>query len=257
MSLHNTLHTKLVFGRRVRVLVETLSGLVADDWRVLDVGCGDGQISAQIESRHDGVSVTGIDVLLRPERHIPVTQFDGKTIPYPDDSFDAVMFVDVLHHAEEPAALLAEAVRVSKRYVLLKDHLRTGFFGMWTLRFMDWFGNAHHHVVLPYNYLSATEWEQTYKDVGLRPIKIKKDLKLYPKPANWIFGRGLHFVALLEKNVRHDLPEARRGIIEQLAEDDHVPRRGNHCPCNSRFASATKWITKERSFSKSTFMVSD
>jgi ubiquinone/menaquinone biosynthesis C-methylase UbiE len=202
MNLHDAIHTKLVLGRRVRVLVESLGELVVDGWRVLDVGCGDGQISAQIEGSHKNVSVTGIDVLLRPERHIPVRQFDGKAIPFPDESFDAVMFVDVLHHAEEPTALLREAARVSKRYVLVKDHIRTGFLGMCTLRLMDWFGNAHHKVVLPYNYLSEADWEKAYNEVGLRPINVKRRLKLYPNPANLIFGRGLHFIALLQKGLK-------------------------------------------------------
>ena len=83
-----------------------------------------------------------------------MTLFDGKTIPFEDNSFDLVMFVDVLHHAEDPASLLAEAARVSRKYLLLKDHVRTGLVGKWTLRLMDWFGNAQHNVVLPYNYLS-------------------------------------------------------------------------------------------------------
>lgn len=198
-SLHNTLHTTLVFGRRVRKLAEALSSMVPDGSRVLDVGCGDGQISAQVAARRHNVSIVGIDVLLRPEQSIPVTLFDGTTIPFEDDSFDVVMFVDVLHHAEDPTALLAEAARVSQKYLLLKDHVRTGFVGKWTLRLMDWFGNAQHNVVLPYNYLSGPEWDEAYKTVGLQPVKTLSRLQLYPNPANWIFGRGLHFITLLEK----------------------------------------------------------
>src|SRR5438105_12297067 len=94
----NTLHTRLVFQRRVRRLAKALSEMIPPGARVLDVGCGDGQLSAQIATLGDEVSVVGIDVLLRPERHIEVTQFDGTTIPFADSSFDLVMFVDVLHH---------------------------------------------------------------------------------------------------------------------------------------------------------------
>jgi SAM-dependent methyltransferase len=57
----------------------------------------------------DKVSIAGIDVLLRPERQIEVTEFDGTTIPFADSSFDVVMFVDVLHHTNNPDVLLAEA----------------------------------------------------------------------------------------------------------------------------------------------------
>ena len=198
-GLLNTLHTKLVFGRRVRRLAELLGQTIPEGSRVLDVGCGDGQISAQIARSRENVSIIGIDVLLRPERHIPVTQFDGSTIPFADATFDVVMFVDVLHHTKDPAALLRDAARVTRKYILLKDHFRTGFLGGFTLRLMDWFGNVHHGVVLTYNYLSETEWTQTYRSIGLRPVSLTRELKLYPNPANLIFGRGLHFIALLEK----------------------------------------------------------
>jgi ubiquinone/menaquinone biosynthesis C-methylase UbiE len=198
-SLLDKLHTRFVFGRRVRVLTKLLSDNLPADARVLDVGCGDGQISAQIMKLRGDVSVTGIDVLLRPERHIPVAQFDGKTIPFPASSFDVVLFVDVLHHTANPAALLEEAARVSKKYVLLKDHLRGGFLDGLTLRLMDWVGNAHHGVVLPYNYLAESQWQKIYDDLALREVSVTKDLRLYPQPANAVFGRNLHFIALLEK----------------------------------------------------------
>jgi hypothetical protein len=67
------------------------------------------------------------------------------------------------------------------------------------LRLMDWFGNAHHGVVLPYNYLSEATWSKTYERVGLRVVQETRKLDLYPFPANLLFDRGLHFISLLEK----------------------------------------------------------
>ena len=201
-KLLNSLHTNLVFGRRVRTLVNSLGAMIPPSTHVLDVGCGDGQISARIARSCQNVSVTGLDVLLRPAPHIPVIQFDGTTIPFADNSFDVVMFVDVLHHTDDPAVLLAEAVRVTRRYVLLKDHFRTGFLAYATLRLMDWCGNVHHGVALPYNYLSESEWSRLYCQTGLTPVKTIRKLGLYPLPFNWLFGRSLHFVALLKKQDR-------------------------------------------------------
>jgi len=137
--------------------------------------------------------------LLRPKTHIPVAKYNGTTIPFEDASFDMVMLIDVLHHTESPAALLREATRVTRRYVLLKDHFRNGVFAGATLRLMDWIGNIHHGVTLPYHYLSETEWCRIYDQVAVRPVETKRKLNLYPQPANLVFGRGLHFIALLEK----------------------------------------------------------
>ena len=173
-SLINTVHTRLVFGRRVRVLAEALAQMIPPGSRVLDVGCGDGKISAQIANRARNISISLDNVLLRPHCYIPVTHFNGSTHPYPNASFDVVMFVDVLHHTKDPAALLAEARRVTRKYLLLKDHFRTGPIGDVTLRVMDWFGDAHHNVVLPYNYLSETEWEATLQSVRFRDRPAKE-----------------------------------------------------------------------------------
>ena len=67
------------------------------------------------------------------------------------------MIVDVLHHAGDPEALLAEAARVA-RTVVVKDHFCDGVAAYPALRFMDWIANAVHGVRLPYNYLSLPQW---------------------------------------------------------------------------------------------------
>jgi len=191
------LHETLVVSRRVRVLADHLAALLPRNAKVLDVGCGDGTIDRLIAQQSPGISIEGIDVLVRPDAKIPVRGFDGIHIPYPDASFDAVMFVDVLHHVDDPLLLLQEAMRVG-RSVVIKDHLREGFLAGATLRFMDWVGNAHHGVALPYNYWSKAEWDAALDAVGLKPVEIKHSLGLYPAPASWIFERGLHFIGRFE-----------------------------------------------------------
>ena len=120
--------------------------------------------------------------------------FDGVRIPNADSSFDVVMFVDVLHHTDDPLLLLQEAQRVGK-VILVKDHFRKGFLAGPTLRFMDWVGNAHHGVVLPYNYWSETQWDDAIRMVGLKQLDKIVSLGLYPSPASWIFERRLHFIS--------------------------------------------------------------
>ena len=208
-TLLKALHTHLVFGRRVQRLAELLGEMIPPGARVLDVGCGDGQISAQLARSRSDISIVGIEVLLRPERHIAVQEFDGTTIPFEGSTFDVVMFVDVLHHTTEPAVLLAEAARVTSKYVLLKDHFRSGLLAGLTLRLMDWFGNAHHGVALPYTYLSEVEWNRTYHRVGLKIAEFTRELNLYLAPLNLIFGRQMHFLALLEKTDPTDTVSSR------------------------------------------------
>ncbi len=191
------LHEKLVFPRRVRVLANHLSSFIPSGSRILDVGCGDGTIDSVILQQRSDVYIEGIDVLVRPQSQIRVHAFDGSTIPFSNDAFDVVMLVDVLHHTEDPHILLREAARVGKT-ILIKDHFREGFLAGPTLRFMDWVGNAHHGVALPYNYWTKAQWTASFESLRLRTNGMNESLRLYPAPASWFFDRDLHFVARLE-----------------------------------------------------------
>ena len=198
MKLLANLHGALVFDRRTRVLSERLAALLPENATVLDVGCGNGLIDRLIAEHRPDVNITGVDLIVRPETQIPVTQFDGKRIPFDDGAFDVVMFVDVLHHTENPEILLAEANRVANRAVVLKDHTRDGLLAGPTLRFMDWVGNAPHGIPLPYNYWPERRWREAFAELGFTPEIWLNKLGLYAAPANWLFDRSLHFIARLK-----------------------------------------------------------
>jgi SAM-dependent methyltransferase len=190
-------HEKLVFNRRVRVLVDHIGALVPQGAQMLDVGTGDGQIAKMIGEKQAGAQVQGIDIMLREKTHIPVTLFDGTTIPFEDNSVDVVTFVDVLHHTDDPQRLISEAARVARSAVIIKDHLSENGLDHATLRLMDWVGNAPHGVVLPYNYAPRADWDRWFAKAGLATDVFDTAIPLYPAPASLVFGRKLHFIAQL------------------------------------------------------------
>jgi len=108
------------------------------------------------------------------------------------------MFVDVLHHVDDPIVLLSEAVRVARKGIVIKDHTENGLLAGPTLRFMDWVGNARHGIALPYNYWPKERWHQAIESFGLTIAEWRSELGLYPWPAHCVFGRSLHFVARLD-----------------------------------------------------------
>ena len=192
MSVVSRAHGHAVLTRRVRVLGERIAALLPPNARVLDVGSGDGSVAATVQRQREDARITGIDVLVRPTTQIPVQSFDGKRIPFDDASYDAVTLVDVLHHADDPGALLAEAARVAPKAVIVKDHLADGLAARPTLRAMDWVGNASFGVALPYNYWSSAQWTQAFAQHGLTIDVAITRLGLYPPPASWLFERRLH-----------------------------------------------------------------
>jgi SAM-dependent methyltransferase len=198
VTVVDAVHARYVHTRRVEVLARHLVELLPQGARVLDVGCGDGAVAEQVMVRRPDLTIEGIDVLVRPAPRIPVTAFDGLNIPGEDGAFDAVLIVDVLHHASDPMLVLREATRVSRRSVVVKDHLRDRWLADPILRLMDRVGNARHGVALPHTYWSRLQWTTAFSTLGLTASDWREDLHLYPGVADWVFGRGLHFLALLE-----------------------------------------------------------
>lgn len=196
-ALHTAVHKEAVFRRRIDVIARAIAAMLPADAHVLDIGCGSGTLAHTVMRLRPDVHIEGVDVLVRPDTEIPVTGYDGQTLPWPDAAFDVVMLVDVLHHTDAPEAVMAEAKRVSRGGMIIKDHFRDGLLAGPTLRFMDWFGNAQHGVRLPYNYWSSRQWREAWTELGLRPESLKEKLGLYARPFSWAFDRRLHFVARL------------------------------------------------------------
>ncbi len=181
------------------MLSRRLAELMPRQGRVLDVGCGNGLVAWSIRQVRPDVTIEGVDVLIQPSPHVPVRQFDGLHLPAEDASFDAVMFVDVLHHTDDPRPLLAEARRVSRSAIVIKDHLREGLLANATLRLMDHVGNARFGIRLPYNYWKRKQWQDEFGALQLEVEKWNEKLGLYAWPLSLWFDRSLHFIARLRK----------------------------------------------------------
>lgn len=197
MRALDRIHSACVHPRRVSVLSSLLAELLPHGCTVLDVGCGDGRLACLLSERRPDLHVSGVDISAREDARIPVRVFDGKNLPFDRGSVDTVLLVDVLHHAEDPERLLAEAVRVAGGSVLVKDHVRRGVLAQRRLRCMDWVGNAQHGVPLPYRYWSLQEWQDVFRRLDVS-IDVWQDVPgLYWRPVEWLFGGRLHFLARL------------------------------------------------------------
>jgi SAM-dependent methyltransferase len=192
------LHSSLVFRRRISAIADAIALHLRPGEQLLDIGCGSGQLAVLLRERLEDLHVRGVETLLRTRTQIPVTHYDGKRLPYPEAAFDVSILVDVLHHADDPLAVMKEARRVSRRAVIVKDHVRSGRWSHQVLSFMDWVGNAPHGVDSKYHYFDTREWAGILSGAGLRVVTRNEQLGLYPGPARALFERNYHFVAVLE-----------------------------------------------------------
>jgi SAM-dependent methyltransferase len=105
-------------GRR-RIVCDELAQLpTGPTLRVLDAGCGSGRL---LDELRDYGQVTGLDLnpdsveVARSRGHEDVVQGPVEQLPWPDETFDIVISLDMVEHTADDRVTLRELRRVTKQ----------------------------------------------------------------------------------------------------------------------------------------------
>ncbi len=134
---------------------------LADGEEVLDVGCGDARLLRDLALFRILKRRVGIDVALpqAPEAGIEVARYDGAALPFPDRSFDSVIFGYFLHYLTRDHAvrLLEEGARVARRSLFVLDDSQEawGFWYRWRNRLERLRSDILYRAVSPERYRGA------------------------------------------------------------------------------------------------------
>ena len=165
-------------------VVNGVSALAPPTDSLLDIGCSDGRIARRLATTLGAREVQGADVELHADASIPVAVYDGRRLPFDDAHFGVVTLIDVLHHAEEPASVMREALRVLRPggAVIVKDHLRLGRWSNFVLSAMDRTSNFGEHALTAGRYLSPAQWPNLVADAGGRIDHMEWPFRVHDLP---------------------------------------------------------------------------
>ena len=140
---------------------------LSPDDRVLDVGAGDCRLCELIH-RHVGCEVVPVDVEDYNKTSIPLTLYDGTTLPFDRDSFDVTLLVFVLHHARDARAVLEETMRVTRRYVIVFEDINQTLWDRWAFRGFHRWLEWSQRIPKPHHELSPDDWSKLASGLGFR-----------------------------------------------------------------------------------------
>jgi methionine biosynthesis protein MetW len=131
--------------------------IVEPDTRVLDLGCGEGEllewlaVNKRVEGR--GVEISSAKVQRAITRGVSVYQgdIDEGLADYPSQAFDYVILSQTLQETRHPRAVLREMLRVGRRVIVAFPN-----FGHWRVRLsMLMSGRAPRTALFPYEWYAS------------------------------------------------------------------------------------------------------
>jgi methionine biosynthesis protein MetW len=191
---HQRAFVQEVLGRSDYAII---GELVEPNTKVLDLGCGDGELlqwlagNKGVEAR--GIEIEGARVQRAIGRGVSVYQgdIDEGLVDYPAQTFDYVILSQTLQESRHPLKVLQEMLRVGRHAIVTFPN-----YGHWSVRLAHLFsGRAPQTKLFPYNW---------YDSPNIHFLTVK-DFEELVKAEGWVVERKIflsgHYLGKLFPNL--------------------------------------------------------
>lgn len=152
---------------REEMIVEKIAPYLDASQTVLEIGAGNG-LTAEMLQYHTSAQFTLLDVVDYNRSRLPLKLYDGKTLPFEENVFDVALLVFVLHHTPDPCTILREALRVTRRGVLVMENDTRGAIKRLATLGLDNIEPLRRGSPRCYFTKSADEWQTLFQEIPAR-----------------------------------------------------------------------------------------
>lgn len=135
--------------------------------RILDLGAGEAYVAAALRGR-SGAWICSVDVGPFRRAAGPYVTYDGGRLPFGDLVFDTTLLLLALHHCAEPEAVLREALRVTRRRLIVMESVYRTRWEELCLHVLDRWLNRHRHggrMAVPFAFRSPARWRESFRSL--------------------------------------------------------------------------------------------
>lgn len=156
--------------------------------KLLDFGCGNGHILGEVVKIRPDYRIHGVDIsskaLTVAKRRVPQGKFrlvsDNQHIPFPNNSFDIILALDVLEHIYDTKTAFAELARVLKpngTLIVTVPYNGKLKFTLATLLAFDWYFSPYSPHI---RFFNKSTLRRCLTDAKLSPLRFGYFGRFYP-----------------------------------------------------------------------------
>ncbi|MFH1754019.1 MAG: class I SAM-dependent methyltransferase [Candidatus Omnitrophota bacterium] len=140
MSYDKSILQHLIFRASHEMFIKEISVINSARFKVLDIGCGTGELAKKLSSRFKNANVNGVDIsetmiekasAKNMDKAVSFRVGDVEKLPYKENSFDVLTCSHSFHHYPNKDKALSEMHRVLKPngHLMIIDGSRDVFLG--------------------------------------------------------------------------------------------------------------------------------